>query len=84
MIPDALSRSFGEIEPQQLPHTPILASFCRNRPPDCLYYPPGPPDYEISTDSWNDVDPVQDDYELLAGDVPLFPVLDPVKLREEQ
>ena len=84
VVPDALSRLFGEIESEPLAHEPVLASICRNVPSDRPYHPPGPRDYEISAESLNEIDVVQNDTELFASAVSLFPVLDHAKLREEQ
>ncbi|CAB1105069.1 unnamed protein product [Ectocarpus sp. CCAP 1310/34] len=84
VVPDTLSRLFGEIESETISHKPALASICRNVPSDRPYHPPGPRDYEISADSLNDVDIVHNDNELFASAVSLFPVLDPAKLRREQ
>ena len=84
IVPDALSRLFGEFENGSVSHSPALASICRNVPSDRPYHPPGPRDYEISADSLNDVDIVQNDKELFANAVSVFPVLDPAKLQTEQ
>ena len=84
VVPDALSRLFGEIESEPVAHQPALASICRNVPDDRPYFPPGPRDYEISADSLNDIDLVQNDTELVSSAVSVFPVLDSAKLQEEQ
>ena len=45
IVPDALSRLFGEVEEEPLPQEPALASICRNVPSDRPYRAPGPRDF---------------------------------------
>lgn len=72
VIPDALSRLLGEIESEALPYSSAMASICRNVPSEHPYHPPGPRDNEISVESLNDVDIVQDNNELFGSVVSFF------------
>ena len=84
VVPDALSRLFGELEEEPLPQEPALASICRNVPSDRPYRAPGPRDFQVSSQNLEDVDIVQNDSELFARAVSLFPLLDSENLLAEQ
>ena len=85
-VPDALSRLLGEVEeplPQEpLPQEPALAFICRNVPSDGPYRAPGPRDFQVSSPNLEDV--VQNESELFASAVSLFPLLGLEKFLEEQ
>ena len=75
VVPDALSRLFGELEEEPLPQEPALASLCRNVPSDRPYRAPGPGprDFQVSSRNLEVVDLVQNDSKLFASAVSLFP-----------
>ena len=80
VVPDPLSRLFGEVEEEALPHEPALASICRNVPSVRSYRAPGPCDFQVASQNLEDVDLVQNDSKLFARAVPLFLLLDPEKI----
>ena len=84
VVPDALSRLFWCGGEEPLPQKPALASICRNVPSDRPHRAPGPRDFQASSQNLEDVDLVQNDSELFASAVSLFPLLEPEKLLEEQ
>ena len=67
VVPDALSRLFGEVEEEPLPPKPALASICRNVPRDRPYRARGSRDFQVSSQNLEDVDLVQNDTELFAS-----------------
>lgn len=56
VVPDALSRLFGEIEPEPLSQKPTLACICRHVPGGRPLYPPGPREREIPARTLDEVD----------------------------
>ena len=69
VVPDALSRLFGEVEEEPFRQEPALASICRNVPSDRPHHAPGPRDLQVSSQNLEDVDLVQNDSELYASAV---------------
>ena len=69
VLPDALSRLFGEVEEKPLLHEPALASICQTVPSDSPYRAPGPRDFQVSSLNLEVVDLVQNDSELSASEV---------------
>ena len=64
-----------------------LASICRNDPNDRRYHSARQRDFEISTQSLDQLEPVQKDRELFASAVSVFPLVDSealVKLQKEE
>ena len=84
VVPDALSRLFGEEEEEPLPREPALASKCRNVPSDRPHSEPGPRDFQVSSQNLEDVDIVHNDSALFSSAVSMFPLVDPAKLQEER
>ena len=72
------------MEEEPLPQEPAFASICRNVTSDRPYRAPGPRDFQVSSQNLEDVDLVQNDSELFAIAVSLFPLLDPEKILEKQ
>ena len=48
VVPDALSRSFGDTNGEEVPSEPRLAPICRNVPDDQSYHRPSPQECEVS------------------------------------
>ena len=76
IIPDRLSRLFGDVNPK-LAVNESLASICRNVQNDKPYHSARPRNFEISTQSFNQLEPVLNDCELFASAVTVFPLIDP-------
>ena len=83
-VPDVQSPLFGKVGEEPLPQEPALASICRNDPSDRPYRAPGPRDFQVSSRHLENVDIVENDSELFASVVSLFPLLDPEKILKEQ
>ena len=77
VVPDALSRLFGEVEEEPLTQEPVLGYICLNVSSDRPYGVPGRRDFQVSSQNIGDVDIVYNDDELFASAVSLFPFLDP-------
>ena len=76
IVPDTLSRLFGDVNPKLAVNESALASICRNVPNDRPYHSARPRDFEISTQSLDQLEPVQNDRELFASAVSVFPLID--------
>ena len=87
IVPDTLSRFFGDANPKLAVNGSALASICRNIPNDRPYHSARPRDFEISTQSLDQLEPVQIDCELFASVVSVVPLMNPealVKLQKEE
>ena len=84
VVPDMLSRAFGEVNGEPIPSEPRLAAIRRDVPIDGPYHPPGPREYELSASNLHDVAPVESDRELFMSAVSVFPTVDPAKLVDLQ
>ena len=58
-------------------HDPALAFMCRNVSNDRPYHRAGPCGFEISVQSLKKLEPVQNDCELFASAISVFPLIDP-------
>ena len=74
--PQSLNLSFGDVNPK-LAVNESLASICRNVQNDKPYHSARPRNFEISTQSFNQLEPVLNDCELFASAVTVFPLIDP-------
>lgn len=83
VIPDALSRGFSEINGEPIRSDPQLAAICRNVPDEKPFHPPGPRENEVSTYNLDEIVPFESDRELFTSAVPVFPVVDSVKLLDQ-
>ena len=80
VLPDTLSR----LLPKLVRHEPAMASICRNVPDDRPYHRARPRDFEFSNQSLEQLQPVQNDRELFASAVSVFPLVDPEALIKHQ
>ena len=82
-----LSRLVGDVNLKLAVNESALASICRNVPNDRPYHSARPRDFEISTQSLDQLGPVQNGRQLFASAVSVFPLIDPeafVKLQKEE
>lgn len=81
VVPDALSRLFGDTNSEEIQSEPRLAPICRNDQP---YHRPFPPEFEVSTHQLDGIVPVESDRDLFTSAVSIFPVADPAQITKQQ
>ena len=59
-------------------------AICRNVPDDQPFHPANPREYELSASNLDEIEPVENDRELFASAVSVFPVIDAAKLLDHQ
>ena len=84
VVPDTLSRIFGEVDGIPLPSETQLAAICRNVPDDQPFHSPNPRGYELSAGNLDEIEPVENDRELFGSAVSVFPDVDAAKLLDHQ
>ena len=84
VVPDALSRLFGDTNGEEIPSEPRLAPICRNVPDDQPYHRPAPQEFEVSAHQLDNILPVESDRDLFTSAVSVFPVADPAQIEKQQ